>query len=78
MDRISSPGWYSHTSEKAIPFPLKAVWYSPANIWLESPLVFISILRTFFKSAEVLKLITVFSYYLLVAVYWLAAKQFIV
>ncbi len=25
MDRTSSPGWYPLTSEKAIPFPLKAV-----------------------------------------------------
>ena len=40
--------------EKAIPLPLKAVWYSPAKIWLESPLVFISIFLTFFNNALVL------------------------
>ena len=49
MSRISSPNWYSRTSEKAIPLPLKAEWYWPAKILLDSPRVFISIRRTFFR-----------------------------
>ena len=49
MSRISSPYWYSLTSEKAIPRPLKAEWYSPAKILFDSPLVLISIWRTRFK-----------------------------
>ena len=42
------------TSENAIPLPLKAVWYSPEKIWFESPLVFISIFRTFLRSSKAL------------------------
>lgn len=49
MSRMSSPNWYSRTSENAIPLPLKAEWYCPAKILLDSPRVFISIWRTFFK-----------------------------
>ena len=33
MLRTSSPHWYSRTSLNAIPRPLNAEWYSPANIW---------------------------------------------
>src|ERR1051326_6213470 len=55
MERISSPGWYSRTSEKAMPRPLKALWYSPENTWLERPLVLISIFLTFLRSSVVSK-----------------------
>src|SRR5688572_22816682 len=32
MARISSPGWYCRTSEKAIPRPLNTEWYCPASM----------------------------------------------
>ena len=32
MVRISSPGWYWRTSEKAMPRPLKTEWYWPASM----------------------------------------------
>lgn len=51
MFRTSSPNWYSRTSLKVIPRPLKAEWYSPANMWLERPRVLISICRTFLISS---------------------------
>src|SRR6516164_3163841 len=31
MVRMSSPGWYSRTSSKAMPVPLKTEWYSPPS-----------------------------------------------
>ena len=49
--RTSSPYWYSRTSLKAIPLPLNAEWYSPANIWWERAFVRISILRTFLSNS---------------------------
>ena len=33
MSRTSSPYWYSRTSLKVMPRPLKAVWYSPAKMF---------------------------------------------
>ena len=53
IDRMSSPNWYSRTSLKAMPRPLKTLWYSPEKIWLTNPLVRISIARTFFSSSAV-------------------------
>ena len=52
MSRTSSPTWYSRTSEKAIPRPLKAEWYCPAKILLLNPRVFISIFRTCLNSSS--------------------------
>ena len=51
MSRISSPYWYSLTSENTIPRPLKAVWYSPAKMLRLNPRDLISIFLTFFKSS---------------------------
>ena len=51
--RISSPYWYSRTSENVIPLPLKAVWYSPAKMLFDNPRVLISIRRTFFNNSLV-------------------------
>ena len=51
MFRTSSPYWYSRTSLKAIPRPLKAEWYSPAKIWCDRAFVLISILRTRLSSS---------------------------
>src|SRR5687768_17163936 len=42
-----------------MPLPLKALWYSPANMWLVSPLVFISSWRTFLSISEVSMLLQV-------------------
>ena len=39
MDRMSSPTWYSRTSENAIPRPLKTEWYSPEKTWFTRPRV---------------------------------------
>src|SRR4051794_15575552 len=34
IDRTSSPGWYSRTSSKERPVPLKTEWYSPpSRVW---------------------------------------------
>ena len=46
MVRISSPCWYSRFSEKAMPRPLNALWYSPEKIRSLSPRVFSSTRRT--------------------------------
>ena len=45
MVRTSSPGWYSRTSSKSMPAPLKAEWYWPANESDTSRRVRISICR---------------------------------
>src|SRR6185295_11983200 len=45
MTRISSPGWYWRTSEKAIPRPLNTEWYWPASISETTLRVVISSLR---------------------------------
>ena len=58
MLRTSSPHWYSRTSLKAIPLPLKAEWYCPAKIWCESARVLISIFLTFFRRSVVVRAIT--------------------
>src|SRR5690242_19497075 len=49
MLRMSSPNWYSRTSENSMPRPLKTEWYSPAIDSLTRRLVRISMRRTFFK-----------------------------
>src|SRR5262249_19631175 len=46
MERTSSPGWYSRTSENSIPRPRNTLWYSPENTSLTSLRVRISSLRT--------------------------------
>ncbi len=51
--RISSPNWYSRTSENSIPLPLKTEWYSPENTWFTSPFVLISICLTCLSSSLV-------------------------
>ena len=53
MSLISSPYWYSRTSEKAMPRPLNAEWYCPANILLDRPFVLISICLTLFNNSVV-------------------------
>src|ERR1044072_1932267 len=53
ISRTSSPNWYSLTSLKDMPLPLKALWYSPEKIWLERPLVFISRRLTFLSISAV-------------------------
>src|SRR6187549_1195097 len=45
MARISSPGWYWRTSEKAIPRPLNTEWYCPASMSETTLRVVISSLR---------------------------------
>src|SRR5207253_2417563 len=47
IDRISSPGWYGRTSEKAIPRPLNTEWYPPASVSCTARLVVISMRRIF-------------------------------
>ena len=51
--RMSSPNWYSRTSENSMPRPLKTLWYSPEKTWLTTPRVLISIRRTFLRSSRV-------------------------
>src|SRR5688572_26507125 len=46
IDRTSSPGWYSRTSENSRPRPLKTEWYSPLKRASTSPRVRSSIRRT--------------------------------
>ena len=46
MLRMSSPYWYSRTSAKLIPRPLKTEWYSPENTSFTRPRVAISTRRT--------------------------------
>ncbi|MPM37254.1 hypothetical protein SDC9_83861 [bioreactor metagenome] len=60
ISRISSPYWYSRTSENAIPRPLKAEWYCPAKIFRDNPRAFISICRTFFSNS----LVSIYSLFL--------------
>ena len=43
MLRMSSPYWYSRTSENVMPRPLNTEWYSPEKTSFTSPLVEISI-----------------------------------
>ena len=47
--RTSSPGWYSRTSSKFMPWPLKTEWYWPARVSVTMRFVRISIWRIFFK-----------------------------
>src|SRR5437868_2855032 len=49
MCRMSSPGWYSRTSSKFMPWPLKTLWYCPASVSLTSRLVRNSIWRIFLR-----------------------------
>src|SRR6266550_5645930 len=49
MVRTSSPGWYSLTSSKFMPWPLKTLWYWPASVSLTSRFVRISIWRIFLR-----------------------------
>src|SRR5262249_28740887 len=49
MARTSSPGWYSRTSSKFIPCPLKTLWYWPPSVSLTSRLVRSSIWRIFLR-----------------------------
>src|SRR6185436_6167192 len=53
MRRMSSPGMYSRTSEKAMPRPLNTEWYCPAIRSRTSRSVTISILRIFLSSSRV-------------------------
>src|SRR5947208_8043031 len=46
---MSSPNWYSRTSENSMPRPLKTEWYSPASDSFTRRLVRISMRRTFFR-----------------------------
>ena len=39
IERTSSPGWYSRTSENSMPWPLKTDRYSPVKTELTSPRV---------------------------------------
>src|SRR3954469_20901388 len=47
--RTSSPGWYSRTSSKFMPWPLNTLWYCPASVSLTSRFVRISIWRIFLR-----------------------------
>ena len=49
MRRMSSPGMYWRTSEKAMPAPLKTEWYWPAMRSRTRRSVTISILRIFLQ-----------------------------
>src|SRR5262245_22154078 len=53
MSRMSSPGMYWRTSEKAMPRPLNTEWYCPAIRSRTSRSVTISILRIFLSSSRV-------------------------
>src|SRR5882724_11497424 len=52
MSRMSSPGMYWRTSEKAMPLPLKTEWYWPAIRSRTRRSVTISILRIFRSSSR--------------------------
>src|SRR6266478_4466152 len=47
--RTSSPGWYSRTLSKFMPWPLNTLWYWPARVSLTSRLVRSSICRIFLR-----------------------------
>src|ERR1019366_1365397 len=47
--RTSSPGWYSRTSSKFMPCPLKTLWYWPASVSVTTRFVRISICRIFLR-----------------------------
>src|SRR5271154_2110194 len=47
--RTSSPGWYSRTSSKFMPWPLKTEWYWPASVSVTMRLVRNSICRIFLR-----------------------------
>lgn len=49
--RTSSPGWYSRTSSKSIPWPLNAEWYWPASVSSTRRRVRSSIWRIFLSSS---------------------------
>ena len=52
MLRMSSPYWYSRTSAKLMPRPLKTEWYSPENTSFTRPRVAISIRRTCLRTSR--------------------------
>src|ERR1019366_3119596 len=47
--RTSSPGWYSRTSSKFMPWPLKTEWYWPASVSVTMRFVRSSICRIFLR-----------------------------
>src|SRR5688572_26867381 len=51
--RMSSPGMYWRTSEKAMPLPLNTEWYCPAMRSRTSRSVTISMCRIFLSSSRV-------------------------
>ena len=52
MLRMSSPYWYSRTSAKLMPRPLKTEWYSPENTSFTRPRVAISTRRTCLRTSR--------------------------
>ena len=64
MSRTSSPNWYSRTSANDMPRPLKAEWYSPANMLLVKALVLISKRLTLLSNSDVSKVSQIFIFLL--------------
>ena len=52
MLRMSSPYWYSRTSAKLMPRPLKTEWYSPEKTSFTRPRVAISTRRTCLRTSR--------------------------